>query len=83
MLAKIAEQETAVQEVERFRTARDAKKDEESKKNVKTLIITTSMARDVDSVSFNSSYTAGVATFDRNHGGKLFHSRSLASQRFA
>ena len=32
------------------------------------------MARDVDAKAFNESYTSGVATFDRHHGGKLFHS---------
>ena len=33
------------------------------------------MARDINDTSFNESYTGGTATFDRHHGGRLFHSR--------
>ena len=34
------------------------------------LIMTTSMARDIESKSFNDSYTGGNVVFNRHHGGK-------------
>ena len=42
-----------------------------SNKNTKALILTTSMARDVDVKEFDKRFTGGKVEFSRRHGGKI------------
>ena len=52
-----------------------ATRDERSTPGKRAMLITTSMARDINQTSFNETYEHGTATFHRFHGGKVLDIR--------